>query len=350
MLKNKLDYKLINLAIIVFIIFLIYQASNFWVGVFNVITDIFIPFIFAFAVAYALNPLVNSLISKRVPKALAITIVFALVSGLFIATMFLVVPLLVEQLSSLFNGIITFLVEMSNKYDINFGPLQASLSKSFNDIILNLGKYVSDGAVNFIGISLSYLSVFIITFSASIYFLIDLDKIRLAIKVYLRKKSTKTYYFIRELDHAMKNYLSGFLKIVFISLFEYAIAYLIIGHPNALLLGFLAAVSSLIPYFGGMFTSIIATITASVISPALLIRTVITFLVLSALDSYVINPLVYGKTNEIHPIVVIISVFAGGILFGIIGIVMSLPVAILIIKTIEFYKEDIRQMIDEIKD
>ncbi|MDD2435095.1 MAG: AI-2E family transporter, partial [Bacilli bacterium] len=346
----KLDYKLLNLAIISFIVFLIYQARHFWIGAFNLVNTIFIPFVFAFVVAYAIHPMVKSLTNRKIPKSLAITIVLALVLGLFIITMFLVVPLLVEQLTSLFNGIITFIIELSNKYDINFGPLQDSLSKSFNDIILNLGKYVSNGAVNLIGVSLSYISTFIISFSASIYFLIDLDKIRLYIKTYLKKKSTKTFYFVRELDHAMKNYLTGFLKIVFISLIEYTLAYLIIGHPNALLLGFLAAVASLIPYFGGMFTSIIATITASVISPDLLIRTIITFLILSALDSYVINPLVYGKSNKIHPIIVILSVFAGGILFGIVGIIISLPVAILIINTLDFYKDDIKQKIEEIKE
>ncbi len=350
MLKNKLDYKLLNLAIITLIIFLIYQANNFWVGTLNKVLQIFLPFLFAFVVAYALNPLVNYLTNRKVPKALAILIVLVVVIGVFGTTLFLVVPLLVEQLTSLFNTIITFLVEMSNKYDINFGPLQNSLSKSFNEIILNVGKYVSDGAVNFIGVSLSYLSVFIITFSAAIYFLIDLDNIKIAIKAYLRKKSRKAFNFIVELDKAMKNYLSGFLKIVFISLFEYTIAYLIIGHPHALLLGFLAALSNLIPYFGGMITSIIAAITAFVISPSLFFRTIITFFILSVLDSYVINPLVYGKSNAIHPIVVILAVFAGGILFGVIGIIISLPVAILIINTIDFFKEDIKQMIDEMKE
>lgn len=350
MLKNKLDYKLLNLAIIVLIIFLIYQANNFWVGTLNRFLQIFLPFLFAFAVAYALNPLVKFLTERKVPKALAILIVLVAVVGVFVATIFLVVPLLVEQLTSLFNTIITFFVEISNKYDINFGPLQDSLSKSFNDIILKLGKYVSDGAVNFIGISLSYISVFVITFSAAIYFLIDLDNIKIAVKAYLRKKSRKAFAFVVELDKAMKNYLSGFLKIVFISLFEYTIAYFIIGHPQALLLGFLAALSNLIPYFGGMITSMIAAITAFVISPALFARTLVTFFILSALDSYVINPLVYGKSNAIHPIVVILAVFAGGILFGVMGIIISLPVAILIINTFNFFKEDIKQMIDEMKE
>ena len=120
--------------------------------------------------------------------------------------------------------------------------------------------------------------------------------------------------------------------------------YLIIGHPDALMLGALAGVANLIPYFGGIITNIIAAITAFVISPELFIKTIIVFVVFSAIDGNVINPLVYGKTNQIHPLVVIISVFAGGILFGVIGIIISLPVAIILIATYKFFKDDISKL------
>ena len=67
------------------------------------------------------------------------------------------------------------------------------------------------------------------------------------------------------------------------------------------------------------------------------------------LDGYVINPLVYGRTNKVHPIVVISAVFAGGILAGVLGIIISLPVAIIIITTYKYYKEDIFEKISDIK-
>ena len=73
--------------------------------------------------------------------------------------------------------------------------------------------------------------------------------------------------------------ITGFIKIVFITLIEYTVVYTIIGHPNALLLGFLAMITQLIPYFGGIITNIIAAITAIVVSPALLIKTVITIFI-----------------------------------------------------------------------
>ena len=144
--------------------------------------------------------------------------------------------------------------------------------------------------------------------------------------------------------YEMEKYLSGFMKIVLISFLEYTIIYSIIGHPNALLLGGLASFGNLIPYFGGIITNIIAAITAFVISPALFIKTCIVFMIFSSIDGYVINPLVYGKTNKVHPLIVISSVFIGGILFGIIGIIIALPLSILIIATIKFFKNDLIKM------
>jgi len=345
MFKNKVDFKLINIALFVLIIFLLYQTSSLWIGLINVISKITFPFLIAFAVAYALYPFTKYLEEHKIPKKLSIFIVIAIVVAIFGITLFMVFPLLFEQLGSLFNSIITFIKEISLEYDIDFGPLQSTLSDSFNEIIKTLGKYISDGAISVISISVNYLSIAFIAIASAIYFLNDMDKIRTGIKKKLSKK-TKMYNYVRALDYAMKNYVTGFLKIVLITVFEYGIVFLIIGHPNAILLGFLAAIASLIPYFGGMFTNVIAAITAFVISPALFIKTVIAFFILSGIDSYVINPYVYGKTNEVHPLVVILSVFAGGKLLGVLEIIISLPVAILIITTYHYFKNDINDKIE----
>lgn len=349
MLKNKLDFKLINFAIITLIIYLMYQTSEIWLGFVGIALKVITPLFFAFVLAYVLHPYLKFLIEKKVPKSLAVIIVVLTVLVILGLILGIAAPMLFSQLSSLFNGIISFIKEISVKFDINFGTLQETLSLSFNNIIEKLGMIVSNGAANFIGTSIGYITLALISFSASIYILIDMDKIREEFGGFLYRRSKKAYRYVALLDEQMKNYLTGFFKIVLITVFEYSIAFLIIGHPNALLLGFLAALASLIPYFGGIITNIIAAITAFVISPALFIRTVITFIILSTLDGYVINPLVYGKTNKVHPLVVILSVFVGGSLFGIMGIVLSLPVAILIITTYKYFKEDINDKIEDMK-
>lgn len=349
MLKNKLDFKLINLALIVLIIFLMYQTANIWIGLLGITLKILAPFFFAFIFAYVLHPYLKFLIDHKVPKSLAIVIVVVTVLVILGLIFGLAFPLVFNQLSSLFNAIITFIKEISLKFDINIGGLQDSLSSIFNNIIERMGTVLSNGAMNVINVSIGYITAAFIALSAAVYILIDMDKIRLEVGSFLKRKSKKMYRYVEILDEQMKNYLSGFFKIVFISLIEYTLAFLIIGHPNAILLGILAALGSLIPYFGGLFVNIIAAITAFVVSPALFIRTIITFVILSVADGYVINPLVYGKTNQVHPLVVILSVFVGGTLFGIFGIILSLPVAIILITTYKYFKEDINDKLEDIK-
>lgn len=350
MIKNKLDYKLLNTAIIMVIIFLLYQTGNLWLGILGKIWDITLPFFLAFILSYALYPILKYLENKKIPKGISIAIiVFALM--LIIALMgIVIVPTIFKELPGLFSGIISFVKEISNKFSIDSSSIQSTLQNTFNDIISSMSKYVSDGAINIIGVSLNLLTKLFIAFAISMYLLIDMDKIRKTIKNYLKRTSKKMYGYVVVLDNEMKQYLNGFLRIIIITFFEYTIAYSIIGHPNAILLGVLAMFANLIPYFGGIVTNIIAAITAFVISPSLFIKTVITFMILSSVDGYVINPYVYGKTNKVHPLVVILSVFAGGILFGFLGILLALPLAIIIISTIKYFEPEVKNTIEDIKE
>ncbi len=350
MIKNKPDFKLINFALITLIIFLMYQTGKLWMGFVATFIQIFMPFFVAFIVAYAIHPFLCYLINHKIPKPLAVVIVLSIVVGIVAFLGITVIPLLFGQLSSLFNGIIAFFKTISIDYDINLGPLQDTLSNSFNDIIKTVGKYVSDGAISVINVSMSYISKTFIACAAAIYFLIDMDRIRASVKKYLKSKNKRTFRYVATVDYEMKQYLTGFVRIMLITLVEYTLAYTIIGHPNALLLGFLAMIANLIPYFGGMLANVVAAVTAFVIGPTMLIKTLIAFVLLSWLDGYLINPLVYGKTNKIHPLVGIFSVFAGGILFGVVGVIISLPLAIILITTFKFYREDISDKIVDMKD
>lgn len=350
MIKNKIDFKLINVALIILIIYLMYQTGNLWIGIFNKFITIFTPLFIAFIVAYALYPLLQFFMKHKIPKGIGVAIIIALVLCIVAFFGITVFPLLFSQLNNLFNAIITFLKDISLNYDLNIGNFQKSLSDVFNNIVVALGKYVSNGAINIIGVSVQYITLIFVVFSIAVYFLLDMESIRRSVKLFLRKKSKRAYRYVYLLDREMKNYLSGFVKIMFISLIEYTLVYTIIGHPNAVLLGFLALLSNLIPYFGGIITNILAAITAIVVSPSLFVRTIVAFVVLSAVDGYLINPLVYGKTNKVPPLVVIMSVFAGGILFGILGIVISLPLAIILLTTFGYFKEDISDKIEDIKE
>lgn len=349
MLRNKLDYKLVNFALIALIVFLLYQTGNLWMGVLGKILEIILPFLFAFAIAYALYPFLQHMQDKKIPKWAGILIIIVIILLLIFLVGYLITTVMLGQLSSLFSSIMEFINSLQNtSLDFNLAGIESSLADTFKTILSNFGTYVSDGAINLIDSSLSFFSTLLIVFASFIYFLIDMDSIREEIKFFFRKKSKKTYNYVKTLDVEMKKYLSGLVQIIIITLIEYTLVYTIIGHPNAILLGFLAAIANLIPYFGGIVVNIIAAITAVVVSPGLLIRTIIVFAILSAVDSYIINPTVYGKTNSLHPLVTIIVLFAGGILFGILGVFISFPLAIILVTTYKYYKEDITRNIKKV--
>lgn len=351
MLNKKLNYKLVNCALIMVIIFLIYKTGNLWFGIINKIGNLILPFALAFAIAYVLYPLLRFLENKKLSKGLALTVVISIIIGLIVVVCILVGPSLFNQLRNLFNSIITFLKNISSDNSVNLDSVEATLSNVFNNIISNLGKVVSDGLFNVIGSSINILSTLFISFASSIYFLADMENMRRRVSKLLNKKKTRRFYkYLKTLDEEMMKYLSGFIKIMLISFVEYSIVFTIIGHPDALLLAFTAMLAPLIPYFGGIINNLIAIIVASTVSPALLIRTIIASFLLTTFDGNVTSPIVYGKTNQIKPILVIMSVFIFGALFGIPGIVISMPATIFIVTTFRYFEDDLKEKLEDIRE
>ena len=320
----KLDYKLLNIALICFICYVVLSFNNIWFLIINKILKITLPILIGFAISYFLYPILN-ILNKKIPKVLSIGILILALLFLLITIFILIIPLLYEQIISLINYILIFV--KNNNIDFNIINLNIIFDKITN---------FSSEAIN---TSIDFVTNFIICISISIYFLIDMDKIRNYIKNYLCRKNNKLYKYFKLLDIELNNYFKGLSKLIIITFFEYTIIYYILGHPHALLLGFLSAISNLIPCFGGFIVQIIAFITTFIINIRLAITVLIITFILSIFDSYILNPYVYGKSNKIHPVIVILSVFAGGILFGFIGVLISLPISIIIVSTIKFLSD-----------
>ncbi|NNG27632.1 MAG: AI-2E family transporter [Ignavibacteriaceae bacterium] len=111
-----------------------------------------------------------------------------------------------------------------------------------------------------------------------------------------------------------------------------------IGLENALPLGVIAGLGHLIRYFGPIIGGIPAIIISIVQFGDFSQVPIITFIVLLtyALDNGFVQPYVFGKSVDMHPIMIILLIIAGGTLFGLIGMLLAVPVAT-VIKT--FAKE-----------
>ncbi len=103
----------------------------------------------------------------------------------------------------------------------------------------------------------------------------------------------------------------------------------IIGIPNALPLGVIAGLGHLIPYFGPVIGGIPAIILSIMVTGDLSQVPLIILVVLGvyAVDNGFVQPYVFGKSVDIHPILIILLIIAGGQLFGLIGMLLAIPVA-----------------------
>jgi len=345
-MKDKLNFRLLNTLILMGIIYIVIATSGYWSGIIFKIINIILPFFFAFVLAYILHPFVKRLEAKGVRRSLALTTVIVVFFLIIVAILGLTLPAIYDQLVSFSKTITKALTNISGNFDLNLGDYQETITSTLNDLIKNLGSYISDGTIDILGKSVNFLTDTIIVLIVGIYLLIDMDKIRKFIKKYLRPHQ-KAYDYVKTLDDQMGNYLHGLAIFMLVQLIEYSVLFKIVGHPSWLLLGVLACVTTIIPYFGGLFTNIIACVTASVISPQLFIATLIITLVFPNVDGYVISPHIYGKTNNINPILVIFAAGVCSSLFGLFGIALGLPIYLLVRTTWSFFNQDIKDYIDD---
>ena len=352
MFKDKMNYKLLNILIFALIIYLGILTYGVWGSIISKLISIIMPFIVAFAIAFSFYPLVRKLREKGLSNSWAVTIVAGSVILIIALLLIITLPLVYDQIILLAQSVSDVMKDISSKFAINLGDFQTTIDSIFDDIISSLGKYVSNGTFNFVGQAVDFVSNAVIILILSIYFLADMEKIRARIKGLLKKdkKHKRLYNYVKVLDNELGQYLNGLAIFIGIQFIEYSLLFLLIGQPNWLLLGVLASLTTVIPYFGGLITNIIAVILASVVSSKLFILTLIICLVFPNIDGYIISPKIYGKTNNINTMWTIFAVVAGGALFGIVGIMISLPVYIAINCTFNFFKDDILNKVAVIKD
>ncbi|MBO6195113.1 MAG: AI-2E family transporter [Bacilli bacterium] len=346
-MKNN---KLLNILLMLLIVYVLYLMKDLWGGVYYKLIAILKPFIIGFALAYALNPFLRWMQSKKIPKGISIAIIILIVLAFIVFVIWSIIPVFTSELGNLYKGLLEFTKDVSSKFDIDLSGVQKSLKVTFNKISKDIAREIPNQGVNILNTSINFVSNFIISTVAFIYLLIDMDNIRSKVKKYFKRKSKKTYKLVKEIDYETTNYFKGLFTNVLIQFIEYTLLYKLIGHPNFLLLGVIAAFSPLIPYFGGIIMNVIAIITASVVSPTLLILSCIICLVFPQLDGYLIIPKIYGKTNKVPALLTIFAVFAGGVLGGMVGIIIALPLTIILLTIYRNYDEEISEKIEEIKE
>ena len=320
MIKDTLNYKLLNTLLLLIIILILYATRDLWINIYNIIINTLKPIITSIMISYVFNLYLKKL-NKHFDKITSISIFITSI----ITTIILIINLIIKitkQLRDCINIMYYFIKTYLIKYNINILDIYNYINKFENlNIINNIFKYIT---------------FIMIVISLSIYIFLNWDKIKEKI-VYQSNRTTLNY--LKNINIEIEKYTSSFFILVIINIIEYTLVFLIIGHPNYLILGLLAGLLSIIPIIGGIITNILAAITAFVINYKLFIRTLIGILILSIIDGYIISPLVYSKSNKIHPVLIILSIFIFNKLLGFLGAILAVPILI-IITSIYKHKRD----------
>ena len=131
-----------------------------------------------------------------------------------------------------------------------------------------------------------------------------------------------------ESDHALRLWLKGQLwAMILIFLMTWAGLWLL-GVPSALVLALISGVLEFIPYAGAIASSIPAIMVALVQSPELALWVIGLYIVVHHVEAYLIQPLIQQFAVEIPAVITLFALLAFGLLFGILGILLAAPLAV----------------------
>jgi len=195
----------------------------------------------------------------------------------------------------------------------------------------------------------------IVSFAGEIFKLI----MGLVISLYLLMDRARISEFFKRLNNAvfkrevrrnrMIKYLSQINKVLFtfiaskgldsiINLVVATVLLLVFKIPYALLLGLIAGLFNFIPYLGSIISAIIISIIALITTDLTTsIPVMIGLLIFNQLDGNYIEPRIMKSSLKISPVLVIIAVVIGGAYFGIIGMFLAVPVAVILKQLLNEY-------------
>jgi predicted PurR-regulated permease PerM len=130
-----------------------------------------------------------------------------------------------------------------------------------------------------------------------------------------------------EMYHTVTGYVTGNILTSVVASIAAWIAMLVVGVPYSAPLAITVGVVDLIPLVGATLSSIIVITVALFQSLTAAIIMLIYFIVYQLLENHILQPLIYGKTVQISPLLVLISVLIGAGLGGLLGALVAIPVA-----------------------
>lgn len=298
------------------------------------VQDVIIMLLAAFVIASAIEPVAKKLRKYHIPRAVSAIIVYIIVLGAFGLAVSLVVPAIADQIGPLMRAIPQAVDDLGEKFGINTSPsvqevapqLQQGVAQ-FGDNVANVGSNIFRGTRTVFSGIFSLLFIFIIAF----YLVIEEDALKKLFRYVVPKKhAAYTDMMIDRIQHKLGRWVIAQLTLGLIIGVVVGVGLWLLGVPYALSLGLLAGVLEIIPVIGPIIAGAFGVIVALSQSFLLGLAVLVFYVIVQQIENHALIPNIMRKATGLNPLVTIIAVLLGMRLFGVVGVILSIPTATII--------------------
>lgn len=341
------------IAASIILIFVLISPDKLLGGISKTIS-ILTPLIIGFAIAFILNPLLKWFEKTVFKKVLvkdtqkkskrALSLVCTYLSFLGILSLFfvLIVPSIAKSVSDLANNIqgyytsgVALITSFLQRFNVSDEIVTYfnNLGTGIIDVVIDLLKNISTYLPKIFDVALSAGSVIkniVVGFALSIYMLSSKEVFKRQSKkimtVFLKKETKERTIRVFKLSHTtFSKYLTAYIiDSTIVGLITYFVM-LIFGWPYPALIGLIIGVTNMIPFFGPFIGGIPSALLILLVNPLQALFFVIFIVVLQQVDGNIICPRVLGHRVGLSPFWVMVAIVIGGSLFGVFGLILSVP-------------------------
>lgn len=335
--KIKVDNKKFTTTFIyVLILYILYML----IKKYPFLSEIINITIFSLIFAYLFNPVVELIEKKGIPRLWSVIIVYILIIAILAVVFFTFLPKIIREFKKLGNVLPNYIDQINNfLYNINNNSLLKSsnlppqldgVKDVFKENLESIENFIIKWFSDFVDKIINMFSkIFIIAIIPIISFYFLKDKEFFKKKIYLiipKSHRNEMINLFKEIDNMLGQFIRGRVIVAIFVGVSTTIALALLKINFAFIIGMLAGLADIIPYFGPIIGIIPAVFFAILESPIKALWVIIIFTIIQQIENDIITPKIVGESVGIHPVTVMLSLIIGGGFFGILGMVLAVPV------------------------
>jgi predicted PurR-regulated permease PerM len=283
--------------------------------------------------ALAIAPAVNWLHDRKVPRSLAIVLVYLSILAAIFGIGLLIVPPMVTGVNNLSHDLPGYVDDLNKNHTFREYDRKYHIVDKLKQQARDLPSKLGDAAGTLRDVTVGVFSRLVQLFSILViaFFLLK-DGPRMLAFAYRQlpdEREERIRRIAKDLSDAIGGYVFGNFVISILAGLVTYLTLTILGVPFAVPLAVLYGFFDLIPLVGATLGGIIVGIVVAfaVDFPLGVIVWAVVVIIYQQIENNVVQPVVYGRTVEIHPLVVIVAVLIGAALLGILGALVAIPIA-----------------------